>query len=72
VRRVDGGEPAQAERFGVAVDRTPAQTIDDGEALERLEVSGAPFIFFQRAETGRGAVLYRRYDGHYGLIEPSA
>ncbi|HSJ29110.1 MAG TPA: sigma 54 modulation/S30EA ribosomal C-terminal domain-containing protein [Acidimicrobiia bacterium] len=72
VRRVDGQEAPKAERFGVGVDRTPVQTLDDGAAQERLDVSGAPFIFYKRAETGRGAVLYRRYDGHYGLIEPSA
>jgi hypothetical protein len=37
-------------------------------ALERLELSGAAFVFFVDEATGRGAVVYRRYDGHYGLI----
>jgi Sigma 54 modulation/S30EA ribosomal protein C terminus len=37
-----------------------------------LEASGQPFLFFVDAETGRGNVLYHRYDGHYGLIVPSA
>ena len=29
-----------------------------------------PFVFYLDGATGRGAVVYRRYDGHYGLIEP--
>jgi hypothetical protein len=29
------------------------------------------FLLFVDAATGRGAVLYLRYDGHYGLIEPA-
>lgn len=28
-----------------------------------------PFVFFVDDETGRGAVLYRRFDGHDGLVE---
>lgn len=39
-------------------------------AVERLELTGWPFVFFQ--EGGRGRVLYHRYDGHYGLLTPAA
>ena len=28
------------------------------------------WVFFRDADSGRGHVLYRRYDGHYGLIVP--
>ena len=38
------------------------------EAEERLDVTDEPFVFFRSAENGRGNVLYRRRDGHYGLI----
>ncbi|MBO1414556.1 sigma 54 modulation/S30EA ribosomal C-terminal domain-containing protein, partial [Streptomyces sp. FH025] len=31
-----------------------------------------PFVFYTDTSTGRGNVLYRRYDGHYGLITPAA
>ncbi len=41
------------------------------EALERLDAGGEPFVFFCDRETGRGAVAYLRYDGHYGLIRPA-
>lgn len=40
------------------------------EALERMELLGHDFFFFQSAETGQYNVLYRRRDGDYGLIEP--
>jgi ribosome-associated translation inhibitor RaiA len=38
------------------------------EAKERLDITDEPFVFFLSKETGRGNVLYRRRDGHYGLI----
>ncbi|MCU0270930.1 MAG: ribosome-associated translation inhibitor RaiA [Acidimicrobiales bacterium] len=48
----------------------PAElSLDD--AMERLEVAGERFVFFVNAETGRGNVVYRRFDGHYGLIMPA-
>ncbi len=40
------------------------------EALERMELLGHDFFFFQSADTGQYNVLYRRRDGDYGLIEP--
>ena len=41
------------------------------EAVERLNSGGEPHVFFADATNGRGNVLYRRYDGHYGLITPA-
>lgn len=38
------------------------------EAEERLDVTDEPFVFFRSTVNGRGNVLYRRRDGHYGLI----
>ncbi len=40
-------------------------------AREMLDLGDEPFVFFLDAQTGRGMVLYRRYDGHYGLIVPA-
>ncbi len=72
VRTATGAALAHAdERPGLAVDLRPTQKLADEEAANRLDVSGAPFIFFRQSKTGRGAVLYRRYDGHYGIIEPA-
>ncbi|MGZ4711886.1 MAG: sigma 54 modulation/S30EA ribosomal C-terminal domain-containing protein [Acidimicrobiia bacterium] len=39
-------------------------------AREMLDLTEAPFVFFVGPRDGRGRVLYRRYDGHYGLIVP--
>lgn len=44
--------------------------LDVPEAIARLAASGEHHLFFADASTGRGAVLYLRYDGHYGLIVP--
>jgi ribosome-associated translation inhibitor RaiA len=38
------------------------------EAKERLDVTAEPFVFFRSTVNGRGHVLYRRRDGHYGVI----
>jgi hypothetical protein len=52
---------------GVAAVPAPP-TLDEAGARQRLNVGGEPFVFYIDAGTGQGAVLYRRYDGHYGLI----
>lgn len=49
----------------------PAPRLTVSEARQRLEVGGLPFVFFADAGSGRGCVLYHRYDGHYGLITPA-
>ena len=36
-----------------------------------MAVWDQPFLFFLDPEQGRGALLYHRYDGHYGLITPT-
>jgi ribosomal subunit interface protein len=41
------------------------------EAEERLDNGRERFVFFVNSESGRGNVVYRRYDGHYGLIDPA-
>lgn len=48
----------------------PASRLSLGEAVERMNLTGWSFVFYADVATGRGRVLYRRYDGHYGLITP--
>jgi len=43
-----------------------------GDAVSQMDELNHRFMYFADAATGRGAVLYLRYDGHYGLIEPAA
>lgn len=45
-----------------------ASRLTESEAVEFLDLADEPFVFFLDDATGRGTVLYRRYDGHYGLI----
>ncbi|GAA1913102.1 HPF/RaiA family ribosome-associated protein [Streptomyces sodiiphilus] len=45
--------------------------LDVAGARQRLEEGGYPFVFFVDEDTGRGNLLYHRYDGHYGLITPA-
>ena len=39
-------------------------------AVGEMNEVGHRFLFFENAASRRGNILYRRYDGHYGLIEP--
>lgn len=48
----------------------PASRLSLAEAVERMNLTGWSFVFYADPATGRGRVLYRRYDGHYGLITP--
>ena len=52
----------------VAIDPAPAPVLEIGEAIVALDVGDGRFLFFVERSRGRGAVLYRRSDGHYGLI----
>ncbi len=45
-----------------------ARTLSVDGAREWLDAVGDELVFFVDEATGRGAVLYRRYDGHYGLV----
>ena len=40
------------------------------EAIMDLEISDRPFVIFHNQKTHRLALLFRRKDGDYGLIEP--
>lgn len=72
LRRIDGTQPAKdALRFSIDVNDTPAPSISVEDAIERIGLSDEAFIFFQDSEGQTPRVLYRRYDGHYGLVEPA-
>jgi ribosome-associated translation inhibitor RaiA len=54
------------------VDSNPAPDMTVDQARERLDAGGGPFVFFRESTSGRGCVMYQRFDGHYGLITPAA
>lgn len=72
--RLQRVRPVSEEAGPIAIDLTvvdsvpPTATLD--EAIAQLEDGGLRFVFFVDADTGRGNVVYRRYDGHYGLLSP--
>jgi putative sigma-54 modulation protein len=43
--------------------------MDPEEAAVQMDLLGHDFYLFTNAETGHAAVVYRRNDGHLGLIE---
>ena len=55
----------------ITVSNMPAPRLAVTEAIARLDATGQLFLFFVNAETGRGNLMYHRYDGHYGLTEPA-
>lgn len=60
---------------GIAVPVRPSTLIPTestlAEAQDRLDTGLEPFVFFINTDSGRGNVIYRRFDGHYGLITPA-
>jgi len=52
----------------ITVSEQPAPRLTTREAITRLEALGQLFLFFVDVQTGRGCLLYHRYDGHYGHI----
>lgn len=55
----------------VTRDEQAAPRLTVTAAIARLEATGQRFVFFADAATGRGSVIYHRYDGHYGLVTGS-
>jgi putative sigma-54 modulation protein len=53
----------------VKTKRFTAKPMDPEEAALQMELLGHDFFLFINTETGNAAVLYRRHDGHLGLIE---
>lgn len=56
---------------GDFVAHTAAPVASLASARNRLDAGNEPFVFFSDQQSRRGNVLYRRFDGHYGLIVPA-
>jgi hypothetical protein len=70
---LDTGQDALVARKGDDdfVAETAPQVSSIASARERLDAGNEPFVFFTDEQTQRGHVLYRRFDGHYGLLVPA-
>jgi putative sigma-54 modulation protein len=55
----------------VKIKRFAIQPMFEEDAIAAMEELGHSFFVFVNAENERTAVLYRRRDGQYGLIEPT-
>ncbi len=64
----DGGERPRVVRMG----RIPAKPMSLDEALLQVRGSRDPFVVFLNAESQQIAVLYKRTDGRFGLVETEA
>lgn len=58
------------ERRIVRVKRFAVSPMDEGEAIEQMELLEHDFFVFFNPNSGLLNVLYRRKDGNYGLLEP--
>lgn len=70
----EGAPGALAQERGpriVKVKRFAIEPMFEEDAVTRMEELEHSFYVFVNAETERLAVLYRRNDGDYGLIEPT-
>jgi putative sigma-54 modulation protein len=54
----------------VKVKRFPVKPMTPDEAVDQMELLSHDFFIFFNPESDRFAVIYRRGDGNYGLIEP--
>ncbi|KLO33515.1 sigma 54 modulation/S30EA ribosomal C-terminal domain-containing protein [Mycobacterium haemophilum] len=54
------------------VDSRPTPTLTEDAAVDRLCEHGLRFLFFTDPVTGRGQLLYARYDGNLALITPGS
>jgi putative sigma-54 modulation protein len=60
----DNGRVVKTKQFAL-------KPMSVNEATLQMELVGHDFFVFTNAESNRTNVVYRRNDGHYGLIEPA-
>jgi hypothetical protein len=62
--------PPQAGDLPLVADPAAAPELVPAAAVARLDTTLLPFLLFADPESGDGRLLYRRYDGDYGLLIP--
>lgn len=65
IRGGDGVRVIRSRRFAV-------KPMSVEEAVQEVRESNSEFLVFRNAESDSVNVIYRRSDGHFGLIEPEA
>lgn len=65
-----GEDEVEAEYRVVKSKQFPVKPLDIEEAILQMNMIGHQFYMFKNDKTGQINVVYRRKDGHYGLLEP--
>jgi len=63
--------PEEASGRQIVVKHIDYKPMDVEEASMQMDLVSDNFLVFTNAKTDKVNVLYRRKDGHYGLIQPS-
>ncbi len=66
VQQIEEYRPPQI----IGSDTRPLKTLTTEEAIMKMELSDDHFMLFKGIEDNKFKVIYRRKDGHYGLIFP--
>jgi putative sigma-54 modulation protein len=66
------GTPAEPDFRVVKTEKFHAQPMSVSDAIVQLNLLHEPFLVFRQDGDGRVAVVYKRDDGSYGLIETPA
>lgn len=63
--------PVEADEEGrvVKVKKLALEAMSQDDAALQMDLLGHDFFVFTNVDTGRAAVMYRRQDGHLGLID---
>jgi putative sigma-54 modulation protein len=69
--REEPGQPVEDEFVReVKIERLDAKPMDVEEAVLQMGLSDRHFLVFTNARSSQINVIYRRKDGHYGLVQP--
>jgi len=70
---LDGEKPNQGDfHHIVKKESKPLKMLTYDEAVMKMELSKDPFMVFKNEDDLLLKIIYRRSDGHYGILEPQA
>ncbi len=64
--------PTEFHPVVIAETRKSMKTQSVSEAVQDLDLTGAPLVMFRHAGSGRVNIVYRRSDGNIGWVDPPA
>jgi hypothetical protein len=70
-RQTSPAPTLQPEGLPLTIHPDPAPVLPVEQAMARLGTTDGDYLFFTDPTTGRGQLLYRRVDGHYGHVSPA-